>query len=558
VIRWILISLLTFSAAHAAALEAGGRLVVVQRSEARTFNPIVEIDEASRTVNWLLHGRLARTNPATRRLEPSLAESWRRRGNGTEILVRLREGLRFSDGAPLTVSDVLFSFAVFSAEKNAASRREILLIDGKPVQVRKLDGNQIVITLPGPSALGERILESIPILPAHKFGNTEPRGVWGVSTDPAGIVGAGPFRLKKNEPGQRLTLERNPHYWRLDAKQQRLPYLDEIQFVYASSEDAMAARLLAGEADVATGMSGGTFEALRTGAGSESLEARDLGPGLEYTFLFFNLNQGPGGTKRPAWLNDPRFRRAVALAADREAIARLCYRGHATPVWGHMTPARGAWFDASLPRPAQSIGAARKLLAESGFQWDNDGRLFAPGGIPASLTIIASASNPVYGQIAALLQEDLKRIGLKVTAVNLEFRSLIDRVTVRKDFDAAIMAMGPGEADPAADMNVLLSGGRVHLWNLSGTAHSWETPIDELLRRQLSTPDPKRRIAMVHEIQRRLFEQAPFTGLASPNMLAVHRRGLQGIVPLPGAHLVLSNADLLFWSKVLHVTRSPK
>ena len=375
-------------AMSANAAEAGGRLVVVQRSEVRTFNPIVEIDEASRAVNWLLHGRLARTNPATRRLEPALAESWRQRKNGTEILVRLREGLRFSDGAPLTVDDVLFSFGVFLAEKNAASRRDVLLIEGKPVQVARRGVNEIVITLPGASALGERILESIPILPAHKFGGADLRAAWGIGTKPSSIVGAGPFRLKKNEPGQRLTLERNPQYWKRDASQRRLPYLDEIQFVYASSEETMAARLLAGEADIAAGMGGGTFEALRTGAGAEKLEARDLGPGLEYTFLFFNLNQNLSGAKRPTWLNDSRFRRAVGLAADREAIARMAYRGHATPVWGHMTPARGAWFDGSLPRPQQSVTAARKLLAEGGFQWDNEGRLLAPGGAVASLTII--------------------------------------------------------------------------------------------------------------------------------------------------------------------------
>jgi hypothetical protein len=63
---------------------------------------------------------------------------------------------------------------------------------------------------------------------------------------------------------------------------------------------------------------------------------------------------------------------------------------------------------------------------------------------------------------------------------------------------------------------------------------------------------------MVHEIQKRLREQSPFTGLASPNMLVVHRRGLQGVLQAPGGHPALSNADLLFWSKDLHVSRPSK
>ncbi|MCC6537472.1 MAG: ABC transporter substrate-binding protein [Bryobacterales bacterium] len=522
------------------------RLVLGQRTEPRSFNPVTAADEPSRQIAGLFHASLLRSNPATRRLEPALAESWRAHRNGLEWTATLRRGLRFSDGRALTAADVAFSYEVYLDERLAAPQREALLVEGKPVEVRALDERTVRLRLPGRSALGERMLEAIPVLPRHLLEEPFREGrlpaVWTASTRPAAMAGAGPFRLQQYEPGQRLIAGRNPHYWSAGE-----PHLRELEFVFAATEDSLLARYLAGELDLLAGFGPGAFDALARGANSGERAVQDLGPSLDYTFLLFNLN--PGAAAAKPGLRDARFRRAVSRAIDREAIVRLAYRGHATPLWGHVTPARQDWFDPKLPRPARSLEAARGALREGGYRWDGQGRLLTPNGAAVTFTVASSASNPVYGQIAAVIQEDLRQLGMQVNAVALEFRSLIDRVTAKKDFDTAVMALRPGEADPAADLNVLLSTGPTHLWNLGGEPAAWERALDGWLRRVMSATDRKQRVAAFQEVQKILAVELPFIALASPNILVASRPGLQGVSAVPGGHPALSNAPKIRWTE---------
>ncbi len=534
----------------------GGRLVVGQRGEPRSFNPVLEIDEPTRIINSLLHSTLIRTDPVSRRVEPALAESWKLSRDARQILVRLKPDLRFSDGAPLTVEDVVFSFDVFQDEKTAAPQRDVLVLNSKTVRLRKVDARSIAVDLPFPTALGERMLEAIPILPRHRleehFRQGKLRQVWGNNTPAAELTGAGPFRISRGEPGQRLVLARNPHYWRRDKSGRQLPYLNEVEFVFAPSEESLLARLLAREIDLLAGLGSGSFDALKRSGSAAHLAPQDLGPSLDYTFLLFNLNQGvrvqPPLKQRMAWFSDPSFRQAISLAVDREAIVRLVYRGHATSLWGHVTPARAAWFHPSLPRPSRSPDAARLLLRNAGFRWDGAGHLIDPSGAKVEFTIAASSSNSAYTQTAAIIQQDLQALGIGARTVALEFRSLIDRVTSKRDYDLAVMALRPGEADPAADINVLLSSGKAHLWNLGGPALPWEREVDDLLQRQLKATDTERRVVLFRQVQQILAGQLPFITLASPNILLAAPRGLAGIVRTAGGHPALSNADSLYWT----------
>jgi len=548
-------ALLSLAPPAAAREPRGAKLVVGQRGEPRSFNPVVEIDEPTRIVNSLLHSTLARTDPVSRRLEPALAESWKKSGDGRRILVRLKPGLRFSDGRPLTAADVAFSFEVFQDEKIAAPQREVLVLNGKSVSVRMLDDRSVALDLAFPTALGERMLEAIPILPRHRleepFRQGRLRQVWGNNASPSEVAGAGPFQIGRIEPGRRLALMRNPNYWRRGKDGRALPYLDEIEFVFAPSEDSLVARLLGGEIDLVAGLGSGSFASLKKAGNAQHLSPLDLGPSLDYTFLLFNLNRSSPAAgqlkRRLEWFSDARFRRALSLTVDREAIVRLVYRGHATALWGHVTPARGPWFDPSLPRPAPSLTKARRLLRDAGYGWDGGGNLVDRSGAPVEFTIAASSSNPAYTQTAAILQEDFKKLGIGARTVSLEFRSLLDRVTVKKDYDLAVMALRPGEPDPAADMNVLLSSGKAHLWNLGGPPHDWEIEVDDLMRRQLTATDGRKRVELFHKVQQILASQAPIVSLASPNVLIAGPRGLAGVVAIAGGHPALSNADSLYW-----------
>ncbi len=117
----------------------GGKLVIAQRSEPRTFNPVVAVDQNSFGVNARLQADLIHINRVTQKTEPALAKSWNVSKDGTQFTLKLRHGLRFSDGQPFDADDVLFSFKVYLDEQVHSSQRDLLIISGKPVKVEKLD-----------------------------------------------------------------------------------------------------------------------------------------------------------------------------------------------------------------------------------------------------------------------------------------------------------------------------------------------------------------------------------------------------------------------------------
>ena len=149
------------------------------------------------------------------------------------------------------------------------------------------------------------------------------------------MAGLGPFRLKSYVPGDRIVLERNPHYWKVDSAGQALPYVDELVFLLVPSEDARVIRFKAGETDLITRLSAANFAVLAAEARRRrATGSQDLGAGLEYTFLFFNLNDLAAGklpdiARKQAWFRQRAFRQAVSAALDRQGMVRLVYQGRA-------------------------------------------------------------------------------------------------------------------------------------------------------------------------------------------------------------------------------------
>src|SRR5215475_14173621 len=126
----------------------GGRLVVGQRVEPKTLNPVIATDAISREVIGRMMADLIDINRASQQTEPALAKSWKVSPDGRVFTLSIRKGIRFSDGHPFDADDVVFSFAVYLDEKVDAPQRDLLLIDGKPITVTRLDQYSVRFTLP--------------------------------------------------------------------------------------------------------------------------------------------------------------------------------------------------------------------------------------------------------------------------------------------------------------------------------------------------------------------------------------------------------------------------
>lgn len=535
----------------------GGHLTIGQRSEPKTLNPVTAADAVSREVIGRLMGDLIEINRSTQQTEPALAKSWKISPDGRTFTLQLRKGIRFSDGHPFDADDVVFSFGVYVDEAVDSPQRDLLIIDGKPIAVTKVDRYTVRFVLPRPYAAAERLFDGLAMLPKHLLEKPYREGhfvqAWSLNAQPSEIAGLGPFRLKQYVPGQRIVVERNPYYWKVDHENQRLPYLDELVFLFVGSEDAQVMRFEAGETDIISRLSSENYNLLVREKSRAGSQLADMGPSLEYNFLLFNLNDLSGKkldevAGKQAWFRDLKFRRAISAAVDRESIVRLVYGARGAALWGNVGPGNKLWMNQTLPHPARSVESARQLLKSAGYAWNSEGQLLDSQGRVVEFSIITSSSNSQRMKMATLVQDDLAHLGMQVHVVPLEFRALVDRVFQSFDYDAAIMGLGGGDADPNPEMNVWAFNGTSHLWHLAEArpATDWERELDQLMQQQMVTLDYAKRKQLYDRAQQLIAENLPFIFLGAPNILASASSRVGNFHPAVIDPYTLWNADELY------------
>lgn len=535
----------------------GGALTIAVRSDPKTLNPVLAVDQSTREIIDCMNADLIHINRETQKTEPALAKSWSVSRDGKTYTLHLRRGLRFSDGEPFSAADVLFSFHLYLDEKIHSSQRDLLIVGGKPISVQKVDDYTVRFQLAQPYAAAERLFDGLAMLPKHLLEGAYRKGTfsqsWGVSMSPDQFAGLGPFRLKEYVPGQRIVLDRNPYYWKSDRSGQRLPYVNQLVFLFVSSEDAQVIRFEAGDTDMLTRFSADDFSVLQREQTSKQYHLEDLGPGLEYNFLFFNLNNLAGKNlpeiaQKQAWFRDLGFREAVSDAIDREGVVRLVYNNRATPLWSQVTPGNKLWVDASLAHPPQSLQHAHELLRTAGFSWNSAGNLMDSQRHPVEFSILTSSSNAERMKIATIIQDDLTQLGMNVHVVPLEFGAMVDRLLNRFDYEAAVMGLASGDADPTAEMNVWLSTGETHLWDLGEAkpATPWESEMDQLMNRQLTALNYPQRKHLYDRVQEIVAQQLPVICLVSPHVLVAAKNRVGNFHPAILEPYALWNVEQLY------------
>lgn len=536
----------------------GGRLTVAFRSEPKTLNPVTGLDQPSKEIVPLLFADLIHINVDTQQTEPALAKSWKVSPDGKTYTLELRRGISFSDGHPFDADDVMFSFKVYLDEKVHSPQRDLLQVSGKPISARKLGQYRVAFDLPEPYAAAERIFDNVSILPRHLLERAYEKGelneAWNLTVNANEIAGLGPFRLKQYVAGQQLVLERNPYYWKTDAAKNRLPYLDQLIVVPVASQDAEVIRFQAGDLDVIDNINAENFAVLEKEETAKHYHVQDLGPSMEYDFLFFNLNdlsskQLPAIARKQQWFRKDEFRQAISAAIDRDALVRLVFRGRAVPLASQVTPANKLWVDSSLPRPVHSVEKAQALLRSIGFTHRADGKMVDSQGVPIEFSIITNPSNQQRTRMATLIQEDLNQLGMQVHVVPIEMKSLMTRMLDSLDYDAAILGLLSGDADPNPEINVWTSTGGTHVWAPIETKplSPWQAELDRLMLQQTSVLDYKKRKQLYDRVQEIVVQHQPVIFLVSPDVLVGMKDALKGTKPAALRHHLLWNVEQLYW-----------
>ena len=501
------------------AQQRGGELRFCLRAEPKTFNPLLISDEASDTIRYLTGGVLLRLNRHSQMMEPALAKSWKVLDGGRTISFKLREGIRFSDGTPFTAADVAYTVQQLMNPELHSPLGDTFRSGGAGEVKTKIEGdNAITITFPAVVAGLERLFDPVAIMSARSPNKEK--------------AVLGPFMVSDYKPGTSILLARNPNYWKKDEAGRQLPYLDSIRLDIQQNRDTEILRFRRGEIQIINSVDSQYFDKLSADFPSAM---RDLGPSLDGEQLWFNqVAKAPIEPYKRTWFRSANFRRALSEAINRADICRLAYGNHASPGIGPVSPANRLWFNANLKSQPYDPDDANARLKQEGFQL-KDGALYDREGHAVEFSLITNAGNKQRERIAAMVQEDLAKIGVRMNVVTLDFPSLIDRITESFNYEAALLGMINSDLDPNAQMNVWLSSAENHQWNPKQASPEtpWEAEIDKLMRLQASTVDSKQRKQAFDRVQQIVWEQAPFLYLVNKNALAVVANDVQNADPTP-------------------------
>jgi peptide/nickel transport system substrate-binding protein len=521
------------------------------RSEPGNYNRYFDASAAADVMALLTHGRLVRVNRATDATEPALAESWHSSPDGRTHTLRLRKGVTFSDDAPFTSADVLFSFAV-AYDAPGSQLADSVMAAGQRLEVTAPDPATVVLRFPTTFAPGVRILDSLPILPRHKLEPALKNGTiqkaWTASTPLTEIVGLGPFVLAEHVAGQRMVFARNPHYWRRDQHQAPLPYLDRLVVEIIPDQNAEALRLESGATDLMSNadIRADDYARFKRLADQGRLNLLDAGIGLDPNVLWFNLKPSAAKDLKP-WLRRTEFRQALSFGVDRQAIVNTVYLGAAVPVFGPMTPRHGPWYSPEVPATPHDPARARRLLAAAGLtDRDGDGQLEDGSGAAVKFSVLVQKDATIRERTVALLQEQLRLLGISLDIVGLDLGSIGKR-WVTGDYDSIFHGFQASAIDPAMNLDFWLSSGNNHFWNpgQAKPATGWEARIDELMRQQVQALDPAERRRLFLEVQRVFGQEMPALHFVAPKVTIALSPRVQNATPVPQIPQVLWSADTL-------------
>ena len=553
----------------------GGRFVLGQTVNPKTFNDIMATETSSSDITNRMFGYLVDYNNATQQFEPALAKSWEMSPDHITWTFHLRQGAAFSDGHPITAEDVLFSFAVVYDDTLHPSIQDLLKIGEKKFEVSAPDPYTVVINTRRPdSALLDALCTgSLSIMPKHvlegSFKDGSFASAYNTNTPPDKLVTSGAWRLTQYVPGEKVVLGRNPYYFGYDQANHRLPYLNEVVFLTVPDQDAADLKFRSGELDGLDNTKPENYRWYEEHQKEGNFTLYKLGPEMNSRFFWFNLNKVqpplpgeklPSGRKvgdpfvdpvKYAWFSNPVFRRAVSMAVDRDAMIPSIYFGHGFKSWSLDTPSNKVWFDPDLPHYDYNLEASKKLLAGLGWKdRDGDGVLEDTHGNPVSFAMKTNADNGMRVAAANFVKDDLAKVGIKMTLVPVDFNTLITNLRSDFQYDSILLGLQSGvPPSPTNGQNVWRSSGETHQWFIKQQkpATPEEARIDQLLDEIITNPDLEAEKKAYKEIQTITNEQGWMIWLPILDYAVPISNKFGNLQPSIMAHRVLWNIDRVFY-----------
>jgi len=537
--------------------EHGGRVLIGALGDPKTFNPIVESESSSRDIIGRVYSSLITRDNITQESVPSLAYKWEFSEDNLELTFHMRRDVVWSNGVPVTAYDMEFAYEAIYDSLVQNSYNDILRVNGEPFVGTAVDSFTFKVSIPSPFAPFLMWAGDLPILPKHILKPELEKGTfdsaYNISWPLDKIVSCGPFLIEKFDSGVKTVLRRNPNYWRIDRKGNRLPYLERIIHVNVRSSETMLLMFQTGDLDMLEITKLADVPILERDSIKGDYRVLNLGPTLSQIMFWFNMNPEKDKKGRPfvpphklKWFTDVRWRKAMSHAVDREGIANTVFGGLAEPMYGNVSPANKVWHNPNILKYDYNLDKSAEYLDKMGLtDRDNDGIREDSDGNPVEFTMITNTGNDQRELIGNLIKDDLSKIGVKMNFNPIEFNTLVVKIDNEYDYECCLLGFGGGDPDPSSGQHMWLSSGRMHEWypNQPEPSTDWEARIDELMNLQITTLDMKQRKGYYDEVQYIISDMLPFIYIVTPQVFVAVRNKYQNLIPTILSHSLLWNIE---------------
>lgn len=483
----------------------GDTVVEGSIGEATNLIPMLTSDSASRSIAGLIINGLVKYDKNVK-LVGDLAESWDISQGGLQITFKLRRNVKWHDGYPFTAKDVLFGFQTITDPKTPTAYAE----DFRQVKkAEALDDYTFRVTYDKPFAPALESWGNMVVLPKHLLEGKD------ITKSELGRkpVGTGPYRFREWISRDRVILEANQNYFA------GRPYIDRYVIRVIPDLATMFLELKAGGVDL-MGLTPIQYKRQTDDRFSQSNYRKYRYLANAYTYLGYNLLEPK--------FKDKRVRQAISYAIDKEEIIKVVLLGLGVPATGPFKP--GLWFyNPDVKKYPFDPAKALALLKEAGWE-DRDGDgLLDKDGERFEFTVITNEGNPVRQRTAVVIQERLKKIGIRMKIRVIEWSAFINEFIDKKDFEATILGWTTGFEPDQYDIWHSTKRGKKELNFISFK----NSEVDELLEKGRRIFDQEKRQAIYFRIQEILAEEQPYTFLYVPEALPIVHSRLYGIEPSP-------------------------
>ena len=512
----------------------------------KTFNPFTSTDATSSTMADAMYDGLFTSDAMTGEVIPKLAKSVEIKGN--RYIIRLRKGIQWSDGKPITANDVIFTWKdIIFAGLGNTSTRDSMMIDGELPKIRKIDNYTVEFTIKKQFAPFLRML-SAPIAPKHYFSKDKN---WqknfdrflSTNVNPKTIVSSGAYKLKEYVPAQRVVFERNPNYYLINKKGEKLPYINRIIYLIVGDINNQILKFEANELDEIS-LKGGDVARYKAKESKSNYVIYNLGADNGTMFLAINLNNRKNKQtgkyyvpqKKQRWFQDVNFRRAIDYAIDRKSMVQNIANGMATPLFTAESP-NGIYYNEKIKGHSRDLQKAKKILTSSGFVLKNK-KLYDKYGNRVEIDLSTNAGNTEREALGVMIKQDLADIGIQVNFKPIEFNSLVNKITNSFDWDTIILGLTGSPVEPHNGKNVWNSNGPLHLFNqrsqndITGILpYPFEKRINDIFDKASLCLKFNERKKYYDEYQQIVYNEAPIIYLYSPIRIYAIRRKIKNLYP---------------------------